>query len=173
MQAGSIAVETRPIPPAPTINIIGTYTLEAVSSTNGTQFRWRRGSDSLAVQSAVIKANQSGVYTARSSIVYSQTLTCFSIPSSPITFTIDPDNRGLSIYPNPNPDKILTLETQANLTNATITIYTLTGQVTLTAAVPVFDERKQLILTGLPSGSYILRVQSAGFDVSKRILVGL
>ena len=173
LQAGSIAVETRPLPPAPTINVIGTYTLEAVSSTNGTQFRWRRGTDSLAAQTAVIKANQSGVYTARSSIVYSQTLTCFSIPSSPVTFTLDPNNRGLSIYPNPNPDKILTLETQFNLTNATVTIYTLTGQVRLTAAVPVFDERKQLILTGLPSGSYILRVQAADFDVSKRILVGL
>ncbi|AKD58844.1 T9SS type A sorting domain-containing protein [Spirosoma radiotolerans] len=173
LQAGSIVVETRPLPPPPTINIIGTYTLEAVSSTNGTQFRWRQGSDSLAAQTAIIKANQSGVYTARSSIVYSQTLTCFSLPSAPITFTLDPNNRGLSIYPNPNPEKILTLETQANLTNATITIYTLTGQVSLTANVPVFDERKQLILTSLPSGSYILRVQSASFDVSKRILVGL
>ncbi|GAB3733401.1 T9SS type A sorting domain-containing protein [Spirosoma lituiforme] len=173
LQAGSITVETRPLPPAPTINIIGTYTLEAVSSTNGTQFRWRVGNDSLAAQTAIIKANQSGLYTARASTVYSQTLTCFSALSSPITFTIDANNRGLSIYPNPNPDKILTLETQANLTNATITVYTLTGQVTLTAVVPVFDERKQLILTGLPSGSYILRVQASGFDVSKRILVGL
>ena len=172
-QAGAIAVELRPLPPAPTINAIGTYTLQALSSTNGTQFRWRYGSDSLAAQTAIIKANRSGTYTARASIVYSQTLTCFSLPSVPFTFTVDVSNRGLSIYPNPNPDKVVILETQANLTNAVVTIYTLTGQVVLTTAVPSFDERKQLVLTGLPSASYILRVQSADFDVSKRIILGL
>ena len=172
-QAGTIAVELRPLPPSPTINIIGTYTLQAVSSTNGTQFRWRYGNDSLAAQTAIIKANQSGTYTARSSIIYSQTLTCFSLPSAPITFTVDVSNRGLSVYPNPNPDKIVILETQANLTNAVVTIYALTGEIVLTTTVPSFDERKQLTLTGLPANSYILRVQSADFDVSKRIILGL
>ena len=172
-QAGAITVELRPLPPPPTINIIGTYTLQAVSATNGTQFRWRYGNDSLATQSAIIKAGQSGNYTARSSIVYSQTLTCFSLPSAPFAFTADGTNNGLSIYPNPNPDKIITLETQANLTNAVVTIYALTGQVVLTTVVPSFDERKQLVLTGLTVGMYVLRVQSSDFDVSKRIIIGL
>ncbi|WP_332368860.1 T9SS type A sorting domain-containing protein [Spirosoma telluris] len=172
-QSGSTTVELRPIPPAPTVNIVGTYTLEAVSSTNSTLFRWRRDSDSLATQSATIKASQSGTYTARSSIIYSQTLVCYSLPSTPVSFTIDPNNKGLSIYPNPNPDKIVTLETRENLTNAIVTIYTLTGQVVLTTSVPTFDDRKQLTLTGMPSGSYILRVQATDFDVSKRIILGL
>ncbi len=172
-QAGSTTVELRPLPPAPTINVAGTYTLQAISSTNGTIFRWRRDNDSLAVQTSSIKASESGTYTARASIVYSGTLTCFSQPSAPLTFTIDPNDKGLSVYPNPNPDKILTIETKENLTNATLTIYTLTGQVVLKTAVPTFDDRKQLTLTAMPSGSYILRVQSPGFDVSKRIILGL
>lgn len=172
-QSRNTTVELRPLPPAPSINMIGTYTLEAISSTNGTQFRWRRDSDSLTVQTGVIKANQSGNYTARASIIYSPTLTCFSNPSAIYAFTVDPNNQGLSIYPNPNPDKIVRVETQENLTNATLTIYTLTGQVVQTVAVPVFDERKQLVLTSLPAGQYLLRVQAAGFDVSKRILLGL
>ncbi|UFH55135.1 T9SS type A sorting domain-containing protein [Spirosoma sp. KNUC1025] len=172
-QAGSIAVELRPLPDPPTINIIGTYTLEAISSSNGTQFRWYRGTDSLAFQTAIIKANQSGTYTARSSTIYSPILTCFSHPSAPLSFTIDLSNRGLSVYPNPNPNKIVILETQDNLVNATITLFTLTGQQVFTTTVPSFDERKQLVLSGLPSGSYLLRVQSADFDVSKRILLGL
>jgi hypothetical protein len=172
-QAGSTTVELRPLPPAPTVNIIGTYTLEAVSSTNGTLFRWRRDNDSLASQSATIKANQSGNYTARSSAVYSQTLTCYSLPSSPLSFTIDANSKGLSIYPNPNPDKILIIETLDNLTNAVVTIYTLTGQSVLTTSVPSFIDRQKLTLTGMPSGSYILRVQAADFDVSKRIILGL
>ncbi|GAB4001021.1 hypothetical protein GCM10028807_55950 [Spirosoma daeguense] len=172
-QAGSTTVELRALPTAPTVNMIGTYTLEAVSATNGTQYRWFRGSDSLATNTAIIKANEPGTYTAKSSVVYSETLTCFSTASAPYSFTIDVSNRGLSIYPNPNPDKIVFVETQANLSNATLTLYTLNGQVVLTTTVGVFDERKQLILTGYPSGPYILRVQSGTFDVSKRIIVGL
>ena len=172
-QSQATTLDLKPLPPSPTINQIGTYTLQAVSSTNGTQFLWRRDNDSLAVQTAIIKANQTGTYTARSSIIYSSTLTCFSAPSAPVSYTIDLSNMGLSIYPNPNPDKILFLETQANLTNAVVTIYTMTGQLVMTTQVPAFDERKQLVLTSYPSGMYLLRVQAANFDVSKRILVGL
>ncbi|QMW01992.1 T9SS type A sorting domain-containing protein [Spirosoma foliorum] len=172
-QSGSTTVELRALPAPPTVNIVGTYTLEAVSSSNGTLFRWRRDSDSLTTQTAIIKANKSGNYTARSSAVYSQTLVCYSIPSTPISFSIDANNKGLSVYPNPNPDKILTIETLENLTNATVTVYTLTGQQVLSTNVPSFVDRQRLTLTGMPSGSYILRVQASDFDVSKRIILGL
>lgn len=172
-ESAPTVVDVKPLPPAPTVNQIGTYTLEAVSSTNGTLFRWRRGDDSLAASTAVIKANQSGVYTARSSIVYSPVITCFSLPSTPYTFTVDASNQGLSVYPNPNPDRIVVLETQENLINATITISTLTGQLVYSVTSPTFDERKQLVLTNLLPGSYVLRVRADGFDVAKRILLGL
>jgi hypothetical protein len=172
-QAGSSTLETRPLPPAPTVNIVSVYTLQAVSSTNGTAFRWRRDNDSLAVQTEFIKANQSGQYTAKASTVYSGTLTCFSLASAPVTFAIDPNNQGLSIYPNPNPDKIVYLETQDNLVNGVITIYSLTGQRLAVYPVAAFTERKQINLTSLSGGTYILRVQAADFDVSKRLLLGL
>lgn len=172
-QAGNTTVELRPLPAPPTINMIGTYTLEAISSANGTQFRWYRGTDSLAAQSAIIKANQTGLYTARSSTIYSPILTCYSPPSAPFSYTIDLSTKGLSIYPNPNPDRTVTLETQENLVNARVTIFTVTGQQVFSTTVPLFDERKQIVLTGLSSGSYLVRVQAANFDVSKRILVGL
>jgi hypothetical protein len=172
-QAGSRALETRPLPPAPTVNIASVYTLRAVSSTNGTAFRWRRDNDSLSAQTEYIKASQSGQYTAKASTVYSQTLTCFSVASAPLTFTIDPSNQGLSVYPNPNPDKIVYLETQNDLTNGLITVYNLTGQRLAYFSIATFGERKQIDLTGLAVGSYILRVQATDFDVSKRILLGL
>ncbi|MCK8491595.1 T9SS type A sorting domain-containing protein [Spirosoma sp. RP8] len=171
--SAATTVDVRALPPAPTINAIGTYTLEAVSSTNGERFRWRRDTDSLAVQTAIIKAGRSGNYTARSSIVYSNTLTCFSLPSAPFLYTIDASFEGLSVYPNPNPNKVVTLETQENLSNATVTLYKPTGQRVLTRNVGLFDERKQLILTDLPSGVYILRVEAAGFSRTRRILLGL
>ena len=172
-QSKATTVDVKPLPPAPTVNAIGTFTLEAVSSTNGDRFRWRRDADSLAAQTSIIKAGTSGSYTAQSSIVYSNTLTCFSLPSTPLVLTIDPNSDGLSIYPNPNPNKTVTIETQANLTNAIISVYTLNGQLVLTRTVPVFDERKQLIMADMPSGVYVLRVEAAGFAVARRILLGL
>jgi hypothetical protein len=172
-QSNPTVVDVKALPPAPTINSIGTYTLEAISSTNGDRFLWRRDNDSLAVQTAIIKAGISGNYTARSSIVYSNTLTCFSLPSAAYLLTIDPSFNGLSVYPNPNPNKIVIVETQENLTNATLTLYTLTGQKVLVRNIAVFDDRKQLTLTNLPAGVYILRVEASGFTQSKRILLGL
>ena len=173
VQAGSASVELKPLPPPPTINAIGTYTLQAVASTNGTQFRWSVDNTLLGFDTSTIKANKTGSYTSSSSIVYSPTLTCFSVPSTPLLFTVDPNNKGLSVYPNPNPDKILTLETEQNLTNASITIYSLTGQVLLTTTVSTFNDRKVLSLTGMPPGQYIIRVQATNFDVAKRISLGL
>ena len=172
-QAGTASVELKPLPPSPTINVVGTYTLQAITLTNGTQFRWSVDNTLLGFDTSTIKASKTGSYTARSSIVYSSALTCFSLPSTPLLFTIDPNNKGLSVYPNPNPDKILTLETEQNLTNASITIYSLTGQVLLTTTVPLFDDRKVLSLTGMPPGQYIIRVQATNFDVAKRISLGL
>lgn len=172
-QSAATTIELKPLPPAPTVNIVGTFTLEAVSSTNGTRFLWRRDNDSLSIHTAIIKVPTPGNYTAQSSIIYSTSLTCYSVPSTPLSFSIDPNTQGLGIYPNPSPNKIVFLETQQDLTNAIVTVHTLAGQLVLTRTVPVFDERKQLVLTDLLPGVYILRVQGAGFDVAKRFLVGL
>ena len=172
-QSTTTTVTVRALPPAPSVNAIGTFTLQAVSSTNSDLFRWRRDSDSLTVQTAIIKAGTSGAYTARSSQVYSNTLVCYSLPSVPYTLTIDPSVNGLSIYPNPNPDKVVTIETQENIANATVSIYTLNGQLVTTRTVSIFDERKQLILREIPAGVYILQVQGTNFSRSKRILLGL
>jgi hypothetical protein len=172
-QSGLRTLETRALPPAPTVTIASVYTLQAISSSNGNVFRWRRNNDSLAVQTAFIKASQSGQYTAKASAVYSETLTCFSLASTPLTFTVDPNNQGLSIYPNPNPDKIVYLETQESLINGVITVYSLTGQRLAVFPMATFNERKQINLTTLAVGTYILRVQATDFDVSKRILLGL
>lgn len=172
-QSAATAVELRALPPSPTVNTIGTFTLEAVSSTNSPLFRWKLGNDTLSTTNAVIKASQSGVYSAQATTVYSTTLTCYSLPSSAYTYTIDASLQGLSIYPNPSPDKVLTIETQQNLINATVTVYSLTGQLVYSTTIPTFDERRQITLTGLSGGVYVVMVRAADYNVSRRILVGL
>ncbi len=171
--APAIVVAAKPVPSTPSVVQVGTYTLEAMGSVMGDVYRWQRNSDSLAVQRAVIKANQSGTYSVRASIRYNTDLICFSAYSTPITFVAETANGGLSVYPNPSPTREVTLETLNNLIDATVTVYTLSGQEVYTTAVPVFDERKRLSLVNVSAGSYLVEVRSADFRVVKRILVGL
>lgn len=168
-----VTVAARPLPATPSINQVGTFTLQAVSASNGAaSYGWYRGTDSLLVQTAMIKAAQSGSYRARTFIVYSPDLTCFSAFSPNFAYTVDPSFNGLSIYPNPAPTQQVTVETLENIQNATVTLYTLLGQEALKFSVPSFSERQVLNLTTIPLGQYILQVQAAGFSASKRIIVG-
>ncbi|GAB2562080.1 T9SS type A sorting domain-containing protein [Spirosoma aerophilum] len=171
--AQAIAVDVKPLPSVPSVNQIGTYTLQATGSLPGDYYHWYVDSALLAAQVETIKASRSGLYSAQAFITYSPALTCFSASSSGFNFVIDDSNQGLSIYPNPSPTKQVTVETLATLTDATIGIYTLAGQQVATFEVPIFDEQKLLDLTMLSEGIYIVRVQAAGFSVAKRFLIGV
>jgi hypothetical protein len=168
-----VTVTARPLPAAPTINQVGTFTLQAMSASNGgASYRWYRGTDSLFVQTMAIKATQSGSYRARTFVVYSPDLTCLSAFSPNFVYTVDPSFNGLSVYPNPAPTRQVTVETLENIQNATVTVYTLLGQEALTFAVSSFSERQLLDMNRLAPGQYILQVQAANFNVSKRIIIG-
>ncbi len=171
--SNAIVVDVKPVPASPVIQQIGTYTLEAVTANVTSAYSWTRGTDSLSINLPVIKANQSGSYGVRAYVVYSPMLTCISARSPLFDFVADPNNRGLSIYPNPNVDQRVTIETQENLENATISVYTYLGQEVLSVEVPLFDDRKRLDLTNLTPGQYLIQVRSAGFNVTKRMLIGL
>lgn len=172
-QSNMVTVTARSLPATPTINQVGTFTLQALSASNaGALYRWYRGTDSLSGQTSLIKAGQSGSYRARTFIVYSPDLTCNSAFSPNFTYTVDPSFSGLSIYPNPAPTQQVTVETLENIQNAVVTIYTLQGQEALNFNVPSFSERQLLNLTAIPAGQYILQVRAPDFNVSKRILIG-
>ncbi|GAB3880960.1 T9SS type A sorting domain-containing protein [Spirosoma agri] len=171
--ATAIAVDVKPVPSTPSVAQVGTYTLEAMGSIPGDYYRWVLNSDTLATQTATIKANRSGSYSSQAFIRYSSALTCFSSPSARLNFVVDESNQGLSIYPNPSPTKVITLETQENLTNAVVQIFTPSGQAVETIYVPAIDERKSIELNRLAPGLYIIQVKAANFSVSKRFLIGM
>jgi hypothetical protein len=99
-------------------------------------------------------------------------LACFSLPSALFAYELPTDNQDMSVYPNPNPDGIFQLETLADLSNATVTVSTLAGQVVFRSGVLNLNERKQIQLENLAPGPYILNVTADGFKVSKRIQIG-
>jgi hypothetical protein len=163
----------KPVPSVPLLSQTGTYTLEVTGSLPGDYYRWLVDMDTLLVRTATIKASRSGTYSAQSFIIYSPILTCSSALSTSLNFTVDITNQGLSVYPNPSPTKQVSVETLADLTDAVIRVYTLTGQEVAVVGVPVFRERQRLDFTTLANGMYILQVQAAGFVVAKRILIGV
>ncbi|WP_461052694.1 T9SS type A sorting domain-containing protein [Spirosoma arcticum] len=169
----ALPVDVKPVPSVPLLSQTGTYTLEVTGLLPGDYYRWLLDRDTLLIRTATVKASRSGTYSAQSFIIYSPTLTCSSALSNRLDFTVETANQGLSIYPNPSLTKQVSVETLADLTDAVIRVYTLTGQEVATVGVPVFRERQRLDFTTLPNGMYIMQVQAAGFVVAKRILIGV
>ena len=178
-QSSAISLTVRPKVPTPTVEQIGTYTLQAILPTpSGGQtdlYDWRRAGEVLPQTSAVVKVVVTANYVARAKSTYSinggNSLTCYSEYSTPKAFTFDQSTGGLSVYPNPSSDGVVVLETIENLTDANIGVFTLTGQQLFTQQVPLLDERKSVNLSGLAQGVYIIRVRSSGFNVSRRIII--
>ncbi len=178
-QSSTIGLTVRPKVPIPSINQIGTYSLQAVlPASTGAQtdlYDWRRGGELLPQTGAVVKVVVTASYTARTKATYAlnggNSLTCYSAYSSPKAFTFDQSAGGLSVYPNPSRDGVVTLETIENLKDARIDVFSLTGQQLFSREVPLLDELKSLDLTGLSQGMYIIRVRSSGFDVSRRVII--
>ena len=179
-QTATIGLTVRPKVPVPTIERVGAFSLQAVLPTpTGGQpdlFDWQRaGGEILPKNSAVIKAVVSANYSARTKTTFTLSngneLTCFSDYSVPKGFTFDRSGGGLVVYPNPSSDGSINIETLEDLKNADVNVFTLSGQMLYSTQVPLFDVRQSLNLTGLSQGIYLVRVRSAGFDVSKRVII--
>jgi hypothetical protein len=178
-QSSAITLTVRPKLQAPTVQQVGTYSLEATvpTSTGGqtNQFDWRRANEVIPQNSSVIKVIVSGNYSARTKATFTinngSNLTCYSDYSVPQPFVFDQTTGGVSVYPNPTTTGTVTVETIENLKDALVDVYSLTGQQIASYTVPLFNERKSIDLSGLTQGVYIVRVRAAGFDVARRIIV--
>ncbi len=154
----------------------GTYTLESV--TNGfydLKYEWAKDGIVLPNESFLIKARETGKYTVKGSILYQlgggKTLRCFSTPSLPYNFILDPSNKGLSIFPNPAPKGIINIETLDNHENALVGIYDLRGFLIKEFTVPKFDSRKTFDLKDMARGSFLINLKAKDFNVIKRIII--
>jgi len=169
----AIATTTRPRPAAPQLAQIGTYLLEASGAPANERYYWRRDADSLTVALAQLRVTQTGVYSVRTGITYSPSLVCLSASSESYTYQLPTGNQNISLYPNPNPDGIFLIETLLDLSNTIITVYTLSGQQVYKSEASLLDGRRQLVLTMLAPGPYIISIQSGDNKVTKRVQIGL
>lgn len=178
----SVPITVKPLPTQPSITQIGAFTLRAEANQPGQTYVWYLNNDTLRSArygTQIIKTPQEGIYQTAARITYTGvpnlptgTLTCSSRLSLPVFYTYDQANPDdLAIYPNPSLDGNFTIETKPDLANATISVYSLRGELLFQETVPALDERKFLRLNPVP-GTYIVRVASAdGFSVSERVMV--
>lgn len=178
-QSSPISLTVRPKIPLPTIEQVGAYSLQAVlpAPTGGQPdlFDWQRGGEVITQNSAVVKVVVSANYSAQAKTTFrlnnGSNLTCYSGYSLPKAFAFDQSSGGLSIYPNPSADGRVTIETLEDLKNADVNVFSLSGKLLFSSQVASFNERKAVDLSGLAQGMYLIRVRSASFDISRRIII--
>jgi len=166
-----VTIDIKPTPSSPSINKIGTYTLEASNSISSSDFIWRKDNILQPERSAIFKARASGNYTVQAQIVYDTTLTCRSASSRVFNFITESYTNGISIYPNPTDNGILLIETLENLRDATMIVIDMKGSIVRTFTVAYFNERKSIDLSDLINGEYLVRIQSGTFNAVQKILI--
>ncbi|WP_234647101.1 T9SS type A sorting domain-containing protein [Dyadobacter sp. CY356] len=167
----SVLVDVKPLPSKPEIRQVGTYTLLAENNINDGNHVWQFNGANLSENGATLKAVQTGQYVVNNTVIYSPVLTCFSAFSDPFLFTMDPSGEEVSVYPNPSDNGSFTIETVANLKNATIQVYDLNGRLIRTYPAHNFDERKTINLAPLGNGTYILSISAQDYKKAKKIML--
>ncbi|MEZ0538457.1 sialate O-acetylesterase [Fibrella arboris] len=169
----SVATSVLLRPQAPQLAQVGTYLLQATGAAATERYYWHRDADSLTVATAQLRVTQTGVYSVQTATTYSPTLVCLSAPSTSYTYQLPTENQNISLYPNPNPTGDFLIETLVDLSNAVITVYTLSGQQVYQTTPTLLDGRRQISLTSLLPGPYLIMIQSGSTKVTKRVQIGL
>lgn len=173
----SFEVFVKSIPPAPEVNIEGAFQLSTIpKSTFLNQFyTWKKDNEDLSIISSVLKANASGKYSTRTAWPYSLTngksLICYSPYSNAVEVFIPYLDKGLRVYPNPNPTGIFTIETIGDNPNTEVALFTLTGKKVYTGFLNDLKEKRTLDFRHLEKGVYIIRLISGSYEASSRIII--
>jgi hypothetical protein len=169
--SSEVVVDVKPSPTPPTIRKVGVFTLLAENNINDGDHVWKLEQTILPETSTTLKAVKSGAYVVNNTVVYSPTLTCFSDFSAPFMFVADEKNNGLVAYPSPLTDGKLMIETVQNIVGAEVQIIDSRGVIHKTYKAVKFDQRQTFNISDLTSGIYIVRIVSATFNESQKIIV--
>lgn len=83
-----------------------------------------------------------------------------------------PENfEGLSIYPNPNPGKLISVEVLKNILKGEIRLYNLNGYEFANWTIHDTQNQIQLDLSNIPNGEYILKFKSHEWEAEKLLFI--
>jgi Secretion system C-terminal sorting domain/Carbohydrate esterase, sialic acid-specific acetylesterase len=169
--SNAIQVVKKDNPKVVTVVQKGTYTLAARADKPADEYTWKFNDKVLTSKDTVIRATEDGKYSVIGKNVYkvkstTTPLTCLSAESS--FSLVSYDDKGLSVYPNPSNGRFI-LESRYDLDKVGITIYTMDGKLIQEGKIELLNTQRVLDLSGLREGTYILRVESNSFKISKLI----
>jgi len=151
----------------------GVYTIKAlnfpsaatVNATSAGEYEWKYGSAALISKTYVSKVKTAGDYTTRRKYLYTiegTPLTCWT-DLVKYAYVVDPEFKGVAIYPNPITSSSVTIEILEDWTGADVSIYDMVGRPVFAGKIASSDGtdgRNTLNVGGLGNGIYILQVKS-------------
>ena len=151
----------------------GVYTIKAinfpsaatVNATSAGEYEWKFGSAVLISKTFVSKVKTAGDYTTRRKYLYTiegTPLTCWT-DLVKYAYVVDPEFKGVAIYPNPITSSNVTIEILEDWTGADVSIYDMVGRPVFAGKIASSDGtdgRNTLNVGGLGNGIYILQVKS-------------
>jgi hypothetical protein len=151
----------------------GVYTIKALNfpsaatanATSAGEYEWKYGSTALISKTFVSKVKTAGDYTTRRKYLYTiegTPLTCWT-DLVKYAYVVDPEFKGVAIYPNPITSSNVTIEILEDWTGADVSIYDMVGRPVFAGKIASSDGtdgRNTLNVGGLGNGIYILQVKS-------------
>ncbi len=151
----------------------GVYTIKALNfpsaatanATSAGEYEWKFGSATLISKTYVSKVKTPGDYTTRRKYLY-------TVEGTPVTcwtdlvkyaYVLDPEFKGVAVYPNPITSSNVTIEILEDWTGADVSIYDMVGRPVFAGKIASSDGtdgRNTLNVGGLGNGIYILQVKS-------------
>lgn len=170
--SNSVKVVNQPNPSLGSASIAkeGVYNLKALnfpaSDGSGTagDFEWKFGSSILNSKVAVAKVLSGGDYTARRKYNYSidgTTLTCFT-DAVRYSYGVDPEFKGVAIYPNPITGSKVNIQTLEDWSSAEVTIFDMVGRPVYSGRLGSTELANELNVNGLGNGIYIVQIKGSG-----------
>ncbi len=173
----SFQVFVKDTPPTPALEKDGTYQIRAIPATPlaGQYFNWKLDETALSDTTAVLKVPKPGNFAVRTALRYNNTnngsLVCYSPFSQAFSFVIKEGDNGLSVYPNPSPTGLFTIETFSDNPNARIDVFNLKGSNVFSGTITELREKKELDLKSLEPGMYIIRLTSGDFKATQKLFL--
>lgn len=172
-----IAIDVRPNPTPTVVKQIGTFSLDAQGVGDENGYIWRYNGDvQKELTTRIIKAKKDGDYQVQASITYTGValtggkLFCYSNTSNAIKYVQDLTFEGFSIFPNPTTNGEVSVEVIEDLIGATVTVYSLYGQLIAEYKVDRFNVLQKIQLPDYHGNTYIVKVATDGFDRTHRVI---
>lgn len=172
--SSSVALTVRPEIPTPVVEKTGPFTVMATIIDNDLDefYEWKRDESILTSSTNTVKADETGVYSARAAATFTlgkEMLTCYSAYSNELSVVTDGES-DIILFPNPGARDDVYVESRDDIENAEITVYDLYGRVVAAQTQDLISKVKVQV-KNLPSGKYIVRIRAVGIDIKKPLVV--